>query len=441
LFVVGVLSLAVAVFLQRSMRRSSRRIREVSARVFPRLIAQAEAASAPELETSPPTYVAPDVGGRSQAARVERAFHSVADSGVRKAVEVAALRHHTADTLGYVGRRNHRLVSQGLRLTDQLQATGLRSEQRTFFTALQSQLVGMQRDAARLLVLAGLPSMRGWDEPVALSQIVDVAIDDANAHHRVNRRILHEVTLSGSVAADVTHILAELLENAATFSDEEFPVVVVGESLDAGYQIRVIDQGLGVEDRKLAGMNNILANGEVDLHDSRQLGLSVVARLAFKNGIDVSLSEHAGSGLVARVLIPSVNLAPSDARAGLDSVAPEPDEPAVSTWTPREEPSQEETPQEELPRQEPPAIDVRPEAAAERTEIRTQPWVQDVSTMPRRVRGATLVESPWDLTESAVDPRSDGPDLFGPALAAIAAGRAEATDHLTASPIDDHPGE
>ena len=64
----------------------------------------------------------------------------------------------------------------------------------------------------------------------------------------------------------------------------------------------VSDDGLGIEPQQLAALNDVLAKGEVDLHDSRRLGLSVVARLAFRNDIEVSLSHKSTGGLIARVV-------------------------------------------------------------------------------------------------------------------------------------------
>ncbi|MGL5825906.1 MAG: hypothetical protein ACRCYU_14015 [Nocardioides sp.] len=481
-FILGVLGLLVASFMNRSMQRRLRRLREVSARTVPRLLAEAAASSPLELEASPPTYVVPRVRGRGGAARAERAFHRVADIGVQRAVELAIVRHGTADTLGYVGRRNHRLVSQGLRLADQLPPTGLRPDQQAIVSALQSQLIGMQRDATRLLVIAGLPSMRGWDEDVSLSHVVEVATSDTQTHHRVAPQIVNEITMAPALGADVAHILAELIDNAATYSEEQLPVGVVGESLDAGYQIQVIDQGLGVESRKLAAMNDLLAKGEVDLRDSRRLGLSVVARLAFKNGIEVGLTEHDRTGLVARLLIPGAMVRPSSGGRVASPAVPKlyertaPVESPVYESPVYESPVYEspvyESPVYEEPVYEEPLVDApvidapaasapvlekltsspppdspgaaserpseRIEAPAERTEIRSRPWVDDGSARSsRRVRGSTLAKSPWDSTESAVDPRSDGPDMFGPALAALTSGRAGASEHSIGRHADD----
>jgi hypothetical protein len=120
----------------------------------------------------------------------------------------------------------------------------------------------------------------------------------------------------GHAVADLTHLVAELVENAVHFSPPEANVIIrTRPNLQSAgaFVLTVEDWGLGMRPEDLAAANDLLAApSEVDLSVSRRLGLHVVARLAQRHGIAVSLTPTPGCGVTAAVALPPSLFADGD---------------------------------------------------------------------------------------------------------------------------------
>ena len=114
------------------------------------------------------------------------------------------------------------------------------------------------------------------------------------------------IMVSGQAAADVVHLLAELIENATLFSPQDTQVrVTVMELSSGGVLVEVRDDGVGVSPSRLADMNWRLDHPPVvDVSISRHMGLYAVSRLAARHGIRVKLRPGAPQGLSALVWLP-----------------------------------------------------------------------------------------------------------------------------------------
>src|SRR5262249_9780575 len=131
----------------------------------------------------------------------------------------------------------------------------------------------------------------------------------------------------------VTHLLAELVENAVLYSPPETRVQVRASRVANGYVVEVEDRGLGIPEAALDAFNERLAQPpEFDLADSDQLGLFVVSRLAARHQLKVSLRGSPYGGTAAIVLMPhrlvvaEADVANPDAAgsgtAGTDGIGP-----------------------------------------------------------------------------------------------------------------------
>ncbi len=162
-------------------------------------------------------------------------------------------------------------------------------------------------------MLSGEEPPRIWREPVALIDVVRAAIAETEDLDRVSFSIDESLAVLGHTVTDLTHVLAELTENAVRFSPPEAHVTVrTRRFLQApgATVLTVEDWGVGMRPDDLAQANELLAHPrEVDLLVSQRLGLHVVARLATRHGIAVSLSPTPGSGVTAVVVIPAELLA------------------------------------------------------------------------------------------------------------------------------------
>jgi hypothetical protein len=121
---------------------------------------------------------------------------------------------------------------------------------------------------------------------------------------------IHDLTLAGQAASDVAHLLAELVENATSFSSPTTMVEVSGSPTGNGYVLEIEDHGIGMSDADLAEANRRLAAplAADNIAVSRMMGFHVVGRLAARHGIRVQLRHHWFGGVTALVLLPAVLL-------------------------------------------------------------------------------------------------------------------------------------
>ncbi len=175
----------------------------------------------------------------------------------------------------------------------------------------------MRRNSENMLLLAGLENSHRSRKTVTLLDVVRAAVSEIERYERVRLGFLASIRLSGAVADDTSHLVAELLENATAFSPPQDQVEVGGWLLDNGeLMISVTDRGIGLPGERLRALNEQLSEPSepgADRRDAllagaltgRSMGLFVVARLARRHGIRVQLRENAqGGGVTAMVMLP-----------------------------------------------------------------------------------------------------------------------------------------
>ncbi|WP_448318256.1 sensor histidine kinase, partial [Streptomyces sp. CO7] len=181
----------------------------------------------------------------------------------------------------------------------------------------------MRRHSENLLVLAGVEHGQQHAGPVPLVDVVRAAVSEIERYERVRIGALPPAAhLAGFAADDLSHLLAELLENATAFSPPELPVEVSGWLLESGeVMLSVQDEGIGVTEERLERLNSRLADFDPeqphapDGDDGLGLGLYVVARLAHRHGVRVRLREQKQGGVTAVAVLPTSLLAAAPAAA------------------------------------------------------------------------------------------------------------------------------
>ena len=397
----GFLAVALTLVTLRSMSTRLRRMRHLADKEFPHLVARAEATAEVGGNTGPRAM--PAVRGNDEMARTERSLHRVVDTAVDLAAQTARLRHTTADLFSYTGRRNHRLLSQSLNQLSGLEAQRLDPERRADLGDLRNALTRMRRNAEGMLVLAGATSSRHWVEPVLPSHSLTAALAEIEGADQVVWDLDDSVAIVGPAGADLAQLLAELLDNAMRSSPES-PVSVSGLREGDDYAVVISDEGLGMPAVEVAAANELLAKSEVDFHDSRRMGLSIVARLADRHDFQVTLAARPSGGLVARVRIPAACLkqlgaTPAGAPATLSMVGSGPGSGPGSGL------------------------------GIASTEVAATPGPlvgEDQMALPRRIRGASLDPVLREVPAYVGVPERRSPEAVRDALTALAAGRAAA---------------
>ncbi|HST64908.1 MAG TPA: ATP-binding protein, partial [Mycobacteriales bacterium] len=219
-------------------------------------------------------------------------------------------RRFTSDLLVNLARRNQNLLYRQLDLLNELEDKERDPDALANLFRLDHLATRIRRNAESLLVLSGEDSPRTWREPVQLVDVIRAAIAEIEDLDRVDDAIDETLAVSGRTVADLTHLFAELLENAVHFSPPGVTVVVRSRPVPASpgvHLVTVEDWGVGMTPQELAEANEILrAPREVDLSVSQRLGLHVVARLAHRYGITVELTPTPGGGVTAVAVLPPV---------------------------------------------------------------------------------------------------------------------------------------
>ncbi|MDI5969539.1 nitrate- and nitrite sensing domain-containing protein [Streptomyces sp. SL13] len=247
-----------------------------------------------------------DLHTQDEVGQVARAFDRVHHEAVRLATEQAMMRSNVNTIFTNLSRRSESLVLRQLQLIDELENGEQNPAQLSSLFQLDHLATRMRRNNENLLVLAGEEQGRRWNQPVSLLDVVRAATAEVEQYERVALYELPDVALSGHAATDVVHLVAELIENATSFSAPESEVLVSARTLAAGdVVLDIADSGIGIRSEELERINERLAEPPVvDVAISRRMGLFVVGRLAVKYRIQVWLTSPETGGLNALVRIP-----------------------------------------------------------------------------------------------------------------------------------------
>ncbi|MFD5270356.1 nitrate- and nitrite sensing domain-containing protein [Streptomyces sp. NPDC058335] len=244
-----------------------------------------------------------------ETGQVAEALGTVHRAALRAAVERAELASGISGVFVNLARRSQVLVHRQLSLLDSMERRSDDPNELSDLFRLDHLTTRMRRHAESLIILSGAAPGRAWRMPVSLTNVVRAAVSEVEDYARVEVRQLPETSVKGTAVADLTHLLAELVENAAQFSPPHTRVRVTGEPVGNGYAVEVEDRGLGMGKETLAEANRRIEQSEaLDLFDSDRLGLFVVSRLAARHGVKVHLRTSPYGGTTAVVLLPTALL-------------------------------------------------------------------------------------------------------------------------------------
>ncbi len=249
-----------------------------------------------------------DVGGDVEVAELTAAFNNLRSTAMDLAATQAIDRdREVAAVLVNLGRRNQQLIGRQLRFIDDLERTESNPDTLRNLFALDQMATRMRRNAESLLVLAGEESPRRGTQPRPVDEVVRAATSEVEDFARVTIGRVERALVDPRAISDITHLLAELIENATLFSPPQTTVDVNGLAADDGtYTISIVDRGLGLAPERLDEANARIANApEAGAPPGSFMGLFVVGRLAARHGIAVRLVESAPSGgITAKVTLP-----------------------------------------------------------------------------------------------------------------------------------------
>ncbi|MEU9443012.1 nitrate- and nitrite sensing domain-containing protein [Streptomyces sp. NPDC048304] len=304
-----VASLVVSVRIGRRLVRDLRRLRmeahEASGVRLPSVMRRLSAGEQVDVETEVPRLEY----DKNEIGEVGQALNTLQRAAVEAAVKQAELRAGVSEVFVNLARRSQVLLHKQLTLLDTMERRTEDTDELADLFRLDHLTTRMRRHAEGLVILSGAAPSRQWRRPVQLMDVVRAAVAEVEDYERVEVRRLPRVAVTGPAVADLTHLVAELLENATVFSPPHTAVQVLGERVANGFTLEIHDRGLGMTAEALLEANLRLAETpEFELSDTDRLGLFVVSRLAQRQNVRVSLQPSPYGGTTAVVFIPDALL-------------------------------------------------------------------------------------------------------------------------------------
>ncbi|WP_277681762.1 sensor histidine kinase [Saccharomonospora azurea] len=261
--------------------------------------------------------------GRDEIGQVAEAFNIAQLTAVNAAVSEAKARSGVNNVFLGIAHRNQGLVHRQLQILDRMESREENPSQLKSLFQLDNLATRARRTTENLIILGGKQPGRRWRKPVMLMDVLRAAISETEHFSRVEVEPIPEVALMGSAVADAIHLVAELVDNATTFSPPGSPVYMTGTKVARGVVVDIADQGLGMKDDVREWANGMMSEPpEFDamaMKADASLGLFVVARLAHRLGAQVTFDSSRYGGTRATVLLPTDVLASDEQTADIDS--------------------------------------------------------------------------------------------------------------------------
>ncbi|WP_369355980.1 nitrate- and nitrite sensing domain-containing protein [Streptomyces sp. cg2] len=308
-FVALLVSVVVSLRIGRRHVRDLTRLRktahEVSGVRLPSVMRRLAAGEHVDVETEAPRLEF----GPDETGQVGQALNTLQRAAIEAAVKQADMRRGVSEVFVNLARRSQVLLHRQLTLLDAMERRTEDTDELADLFRLDHMTTRMRRHAEGLVILSGAAPSRQWRKPVQLMDVVRAAVAEVEDYERIEVRRLPRLAVDGPAVSDLTHLIAELLENATVFSPPHTAVQVLGAQVSNGYTLEIHDRGLGMSPDQLLDANLRLAETpEFELSDTDRLGLFVVSRLAQRQGVRVSLQPSPYGGTTAVVLVPGALL-------------------------------------------------------------------------------------------------------------------------------------
>ncbi|HEX3224087.1 MAG TPA: ATP-binding protein [Nocardioides sp.] len=336
-------SLLLALLVARALIVPLRKVRvgalEVANEKLPETVARIRDGKEPEEFTPIPVH------SREELGQLARAVDDMHRQAVNLATGEAHLRSQVGAMFVTLSRRNTTLVNQQLALIEALEQDEEDPQRLEQLFSLDHLATRMRRTAESLVILGGTSGRTAGFEELSVSDVIHAAVSEVQDYQRVRIDAAPDRMIAGRAASDVVHLMAELIDNALSYSPPGSPVTIQAAEEDGKVEIEIMDNGLGMAGDALARANESLKRGgEVTVDTARRMGLFVVSRLAEEHGLKIKLRRNTnGGGIIASITLPRdvlVSDEPVEHVSAIDAPAqPEPVAPVVD-----EEPEEEYDP-------------------------------------------------------------------------------------------------
>jgi signal transduction histidine kinase len=291
--------------LARRVKRISAQAEDIASRQLPLVLEALRNPNEQQLRDAVPVV---ESDSNDEIGSLAMSFNTVLTTSVEASFSHSQRRAATVtNMLMNLGRRNQAIIDRQLIVLDALQAGTHDTQLLKSLFELDHAATRMRRNAENLVLLAGQRGVRAWREPVSLDDVMRAAMSETRALERVRvEESDHQVMVSGAHVVELSHLLAELLENALAYSPPSSSVVIRANQFTDHGRVSIIDSGVGLPDDELAQANERLSNPpDIDALTTDRVGFHVVGRLARHMGVQVMLLNNPAGGLVCQILLPT----------------------------------------------------------------------------------------------------------------------------------------
>ncbi|WP_051724074.1 nitrate- and nitrite sensing domain-containing protein [Micromonospora chokoriensis] len=310
LLLTALVTWAVARQITRRLRRLRDAANTVAFEQLPAVVAQLQqpgSATVDPQKLAQESSAALEASSDDEIGELGQAFSAVHQAAVRTAAEQAVMRANTADIFIHLSRREQRLVDAVLAQVDLVERDETDPDRLDQLYTLDNLATRMGRINASLLVLGGVGVGRVRQRDVPLQQVLQAALSQIEHYARVRLGMIDgDVAVAAKTVDEVVHLLAELMDNATTYSPPGSETWVSGRSLGDRVIVQISDEGVGLSPQRMQQLNELLARPPaIDVAAVRAMGLVVVGQLAARLGVTVQLRRGPRRGILAEATLPA----------------------------------------------------------------------------------------------------------------------------------------
>ncbi|MEH0423581.1 sensor histidine kinase [Streptomyces sp. B21-083] len=247
--------------------------------------------------------------GDDELGQLGQALNEARGSALETAVREIELYRGFERLLQRIARRTQLLIGMQLKRLGEMQRRHEDPDVLEGLFDLDHLAARLRRYEENLVILGSGTPQRRWRRPVLLLDILRSAQGEVQDYRRIRIDTDGETWLSERAVGPMVHLLAELMENAVSFSRPPTPVEVTASQVGRGIAIEIEDRGMGMDPEQYAEANELMAAPPrmdvMSRADDARLGLYVVARLAANLGLTVELRPSSFGGTRVVVLVPS----------------------------------------------------------------------------------------------------------------------------------------
>ncbi|MEU9073339.1 nitrate- and nitrite sensing domain-containing protein [Kitasatospora sp. NPDC048538] len=323
--VVGLITVVAVITaswrLSRSLRRRIKELHtqaEEMERTLPEVVERLGRGEPVDAEAESRSITAgPHGNGTDELARLGQALNLARSAAVEAAVRQAEQHRGFERLLQRIARRTQLLIGRQLRKLDELERRHEDPEVLEGLFDLDHLTARLRRYEENLVIMAGGQPQRRWRKPVPLLDVLRAAQGEVQDYRRILLDVEGHPWLSERAVGPVAHVLAELMENATTFSKPPTPVEVRAAMVGRGLAVEIEDRGLGMDPEQYDAANELMSRPpRTDVlarADDIRLGFHVVARLAANTGLRIEFRPSAFGGTRVVVLVPDELVIDGDA--------------------------------------------------------------------------------------------------------------------------------